>query len=309
MRKKFYLYVLGIVCLAALVIAGKIYFFPERQRADLTSGITVTFKGVNGQGIARIDSNDVAMQRNDSRTKKFLNSLTYKVEPDSDLSNGDKVKVIVGYSEEKAKSANIEPLETERIFTVSGLEKSAKQKAEESGQDEAQLEEMLKSILDEKQKEAQGKSDKSNKGDSGQEKDENGLALNGEYELIEKDGKEYIQYKQEPEADQITIRQEDGTEKVYTKEEAERAIQKKFEEAEKAQKSADISMQSPYGKGNLSEDTHKKDKVFLFSDYGDMREDAVKAAREYALNSSQEFKIDDVITDGHITGVSVHFLD
>lgn len=87
----------------------------EIELVDPFEGIEVTFDGISSEGRA-------SMTRNS--TKDYLSNLSYRIEPDYNLSNGDEVAVIISESrgdEYYVEKYGIAFSQLEKTYTVEGL--------------------------------------------------------------------------------------------------------------------------------------------------------------------------------------------
>lgn len=75
---------------------------------DLTKSINVSFNGPNGHGSIQIRNQDVRIRGvSKENLEKFMSTLEYAYTEYKDLSNGDKIKIIINYDEALAESLNI----------------------------------------------------------------------------------------------------------------------------------------------------------------------------------------------------------
>ena len=107
------------VLVAAIAVAAIIYFVTRPKTIDISKYVDVTFDGADGYGTADVDIDDALLKDIKSAMKdkgtysehkfdKVLDSFyDYEVDPDSELSNGDKVKVKFDISKDKFKDYGI----------------------------------------------------------------------------------------------------------------------------------------------------------------------------------------------------------
>ncbi len=111
----------AVVAVAVVAIAGvSIWSSMQKTPIDLTSACEVTYSGYDGEGYAYVYC-DVDYDINDSQVATFVYDVTYTVENDGALSNGDKVKLTANYSEKTADSLKLKVENAERELTVEGL--------------------------------------------------------------------------------------------------------------------------------------------------------------------------------------------
>ena len=119
----------GIISVIAVCIVGfagfKIYnTFFNFDEIDLMGQMTQpTFSGYDGDG--SIDTypgmGNIDYYRTKPGIEEFINSVTYKVDKEEGLSNGDKVTVTAEYSAETAKSLKIKVIKDSVTVKVTGL--------------------------------------------------------------------------------------------------------------------------------------------------------------------------------------------
>ena len=120
---------IGIISAIAVVIVGfsgfKIYdTFFNYDEIDLVERMSQpTFSGYDGDGIVATypAMGNLDYDRTKPGIEEFINSVTYKVDKEDGLSNGDKVTVTAEYSAETAKSLKIKVIKDSITVKVSGL--------------------------------------------------------------------------------------------------------------------------------------------------------------------------------------------
>lgn len=106
---------LVIICIIWVVVSNK------KTKIDVFNECQFTVTGVNGKGYGRISGCNVEYDKEDENQRRFMYSLSYEIENNGSISNGDKVKVTVKYDEEKAAEYKIAVSETTKEFEASGL--------------------------------------------------------------------------------------------------------------------------------------------------------------------------------------------
>lgn len=106
-----------IVCIAGF----SIYQSVKKTPIDLTSACTVTFEGVSGEGTADINCNPDYDHTNED-IRMFMSDVTYKVEKDGELKNGDDAVLKAEYSQATADSCKVKVENPEKKVKVEGLE-------------------------------------------------------------------------------------------------------------------------------------------------------------------------------------------
>lgn len=111
----------AVVAVVVVAIVGvNIWSSMQKTPIDLTSACEVSYSGFDGAGYAYVDC-DVDYDINNSQIATFVYDVTYTVENDGALSNGDKVTLSANYSEKTADSLKLKVENAERELTVEGL--------------------------------------------------------------------------------------------------------------------------------------------------------------------------------------------
>lgn len=85
----------------------------EIETIDVFEHVTVTFSGVSGNSTVQLEVNT---------EDEILNAYSFKIDPQYDVSNGDTVTVSITNMERVFARYNVVPTETEKTFTVEGLQ-------------------------------------------------------------------------------------------------------------------------------------------------------------------------------------------
>lgn len=115
-NKLLYFAFLLSVCAGLILISY--YGFLQTIQIDLMDGIQFTYTGENGY--AQVSAHPHTDDLN-QRIQQFMNTVTYTVEPDENLSNGDTLTVTAQYDASLAADYHFEPTHTTGQFTVEGL--------------------------------------------------------------------------------------------------------------------------------------------------------------------------------------------
>ncbi|MDO4467570.1 MAG: hypothetical protein Q4C49_11305 [Bacillota bacterium] len=107
-----------ILIMCGILIGIAYTFFLRNIKVDVTSQLAIEYDGENGVASVEVYYNGNDLNK---RTQEFLETCTYKVEPGTNLSNGDVVKIITSYDENLAKEYNYEPVNVEKEIVVEGL--------------------------------------------------------------------------------------------------------------------------------------------------------------------------------------------
>ncbi len=113
------LFYFGWIGMMILILVGIAYLsFLRSIDVDVMKDAEYVYTGENGNASLEVynDSNDI-----NQRTAEFLETVTYEVTPDSNLSNGDTVTIVANYDEALADEYNFNPVNIETEITVEGL--------------------------------------------------------------------------------------------------------------------------------------------------------------------------------------------
>ncbi len=124
MTKKKLLFAAATVATVFLVIGYlsiKSLQLTKYKEVDLSKNIIMQFSGTNGEGRAKVQSNNLDLDMNDENNRKFVETLVYKIDPPQELWNGTEIKVTVSYSTSLSEMAHLKPIEPESYFRVKGL--------------------------------------------------------------------------------------------------------------------------------------------------------------------------------------------
>ncbi len=106
-------------CFLLLFLIGVYYyFFFHTIKMDIGTMMKLSFEGESGKATVHIE---IVENNYNQRIQPFFDSLTYKVEPSTDLKNGDKVETTLYYDQELASKYYIEVSSTTETFVVDGL--------------------------------------------------------------------------------------------------------------------------------------------------------------------------------------------
>ena len=127
--------IIGIVAVAVVAVALIVWGTTFRTlEVDLTSNITkdaITYVGADGSARANLDQTEArkAAATDNSRVQKFIDTVSFDLENESNLSNGDIVTVIARYDDADLKKYHLQIKNgtASREFTVTGLESDAPQ--------------------------------------------------------------------------------------------------------------------------------------------------------------------------------------
>ncbi len=124
MRKKIILPV-GLIAFVLLLLAvNSIMSFKKEIPLDLTTGLEVQFNGENGSGTVSVTKN-IEYDGLNETVKRFIDSVTYSINPESGLSNGDLITVTAHYDDELRKLGSVvvenptKEIQVEDLLTIS----------------------------------------------------------------------------------------------------------------------------------------------------------------------------------------------
>jgi hypothetical protein len=122
--------VAAVIAVIVFIGGGTWYFIQKSSNSavDLTKNVKISFKGLNGAGSVDELKKNLPDAGSDARLKDFYDSISFEVEPNSYLENGQKIKVKAEYSRARAQELGIRISNDVKYVTVSGLEKRLEKK-------------------------------------------------------------------------------------------------------------------------------------------------------------------------------------
>lgn len=115
-NKLIYFAFLLSVCAGLMLVSY--YGFLQTVDIDVMLGIDFVYTGESGgaQVSAISRANDL-----NQRIQEFMNTVTYTIDPDEGLSNGDVIQVTASYDADVAAEYHFQPVNTTAAFVVEGL--------------------------------------------------------------------------------------------------------------------------------------------------------------------------------------------
>ena len=115
-NKLFYFVCLGSMTFFLVFVAD--FFFLREANIDVTSNVQIRYTGVNGNATAEVmeTAGDI-----NQRTQALLDTVTYTVEPNTSLSNGDIILVTATYDEKIAAQYHYNVINARKEILVEGL--------------------------------------------------------------------------------------------------------------------------------------------------------------------------------------------
>ncbi len=115
--------VIGVIGAIVIAFGGyKIWdTFFNKTVIDACMNGTVSFDGYNTEGEARVENAGIDYDMTNDDLAQFVGGISFEVENNGTLSNGDKVTVKAVYSKETAKQLKVVLKEETKQFDVSGL--------------------------------------------------------------------------------------------------------------------------------------------------------------------------------------------
>ena len=111
-----YFFSLSVICILLVLITY--IFFLRTIEVDVMQGLDIQYTGENGMALAVCKNNTLDINQ---RTQDFLQSVTYTIAPNENLSNGDVVHVSASYDEQLASQYHFKPVHLEADIVVEGL--------------------------------------------------------------------------------------------------------------------------------------------------------------------------------------------
>ncbi len=115
--------VIGVIGAIVIAFGGyKVWdTFFNKTVIDAFMNVTVSFDGYNTEGEARVENAGIDYDMTNDDLAQFVGGISFEVENNGTLSNGDKVTVKAVYSKETAKQLKVVLKEETKQFDVSGL--------------------------------------------------------------------------------------------------------------------------------------------------------------------------------------------
>ena len=115
--------VFGVIAAIIVIFAGyKIWdTFFNKIEIDAFQNMVLSYDGYNGAGEAYIEEYNIDYDMTNENLASFVNTISFDIENNGQLSNGDKVTVRANYSQETAKQLKVVLKEETKEFDVSGL--------------------------------------------------------------------------------------------------------------------------------------------------------------------------------------------
>lgn len=115
--------VIGVIGAIVIAFGGyKVWdTFFNKTVIDAFMNVTVSFDGYNTEGEARVENAGIDYDMTNDDLAQFVGDISFEVENNGTLSNGDKVTVKAVYSKETAKQLKAVLKEETKQFDVSGL--------------------------------------------------------------------------------------------------------------------------------------------------------------------------------------------
>lgn len=112
---------ISALCLALIILSlySTCYLlFFRTTGIDITKDAQILYRGEDGSGVAAVLNKNLNYNQ---RIQEFMDTVEYKVTPNKNLKNGDKIKISATYDETLASRYHIDAVNTEKEIEVSGL--------------------------------------------------------------------------------------------------------------------------------------------------------------------------------------------
>lgn len=117
MRNKLVFFISFLAMIGILVSVAYMAFL-RKVNVDVMNGIEIVYTGENGNATVEVVNSGININQ---RHQEFFDTVTYEVEPSSNLKNGDVIHIKASYDQEVADRYNFEPVNTEQDVRVEGL--------------------------------------------------------------------------------------------------------------------------------------------------------------------------------------------
>lgn len=112
---------ISALCLALIILSlySTCYLlFFRTTGIDITKDAQILYRGEDGSGVAAVLNKNLNYNQ---RIQEFMDTVEYKVTPNKNLKNGDKIKISATFDETLASRYHIDAVNTEKEIEVSGL--------------------------------------------------------------------------------------------------------------------------------------------------------------------------------------------
>lgn len=106
-----------LVIIVSLYVTCYMLFF-RTVEVDVTKDASIVYRGEDGSANVRVFNRN---KNYNQRIQEFMDSITYEVEPNSGLKNGDELTIRAKYDETLASRYHIAPIQSIRQVKVEGL--------------------------------------------------------------------------------------------------------------------------------------------------------------------------------------------
>lgn len=152
-KKKIIVIVTSCVVVIVSCLGFGVYSMFKKVPIDLVSDVKVTFTGYDGEGMAQIEGTPDYDHTN-ADISSFIAGITYDIENDGQLSNGEKVTISANYSKETANSLKLDVTKASMTVEVSGLQEVYRTWEDISKKDQKTILDKLKDKVTKKAKDA-----------------------------------------------------------------------------------------------------------------------------------------------------------
>ena len=112
---------ISALCLALIILSlyttCYLLFF-RTTGVDITKDIEILYRGEDGSGVVSVRNKNLNYNQ---RIQEFMDTVEYKVTPNKNLKNGDKIKISTTYDETLASRYHINAINVVKEVTVEGL--------------------------------------------------------------------------------------------------------------------------------------------------------------------------------------------
>ncbi|MCH4287363.1 hypothetical protein [Amedibacillus hominis] len=112
---------ISALCLALIILSlYTTYYllFFRTTGVDITKDIEILYRGEDGSGVVSVRNKNLNYNQ---RIQEFMDTVEYKVTPNKNLKNGDKIKISTTYDETLASRYHINAINVVKEVTVEGL--------------------------------------------------------------------------------------------------------------------------------------------------------------------------------------------
>jgi hypothetical protein len=112
------IYFVSLLAMCALLVSTAYFFFLRTVDINVMEDIELIYTGENGLASVQVVAHT---EKFDQRQEEFMKTITYSVEPNTDLANGDTITIRASFDKQMASDYHFNAINTIMETTVEGL--------------------------------------------------------------------------------------------------------------------------------------------------------------------------------------------